>query len=162
MSNPKFLFLFYLTVLLISCQSDAVKPIEKTDYNESGLNCKIVSPAGDIYQEFSQLELPPFFNIGQFLLSDSRMVDAIVLSKRVKKGSSLNVDPVALFSLKKNNEEKVYVVTIPHDNGENNIVKDYDEFLTKNNEVRLAIENWFKAQCGLSNCQDLELSLIHI
>ena len=68
MSNPKFLFLFYLTVLLISCQSDAVKPIEKTDYNESGLNCKIVSPAGDIYQEFSQLELPPFFNIGQFLL----------------------------------------------------------------------------------------------
>ena len=84
------------------------------------------------------------------------MVDAIVLSKRVKKGSSLNVDPVALFSLKKNNEEKVYVVTIPHDNGENNIVKDYDEFLTKNNEVRLAIENWFKAQCGLSNCQDLE------
>jgi len=156
MSNPKSILFILSMLMLISCQTDGVKPIEKTDYNESGLNCKITNPAGDMYEKFSQLELPPFFNIAQFQLSDDRFVNAIVLSKRAKKGSKVNVDPVALFSLKKNNEVLNYVVAIPHDNGDNNIVKEYDEFLIKNNEVKMAIENWFRAQCGYSYCKDLK------
>ena len=100
------------------------------------------------------MPLPPFFNVGQFQLSDDRVVKALILSKRMKKGKRINVDPVALFSLKSNNVKLEYVVAIPHDNGTNNLTKEYDEFLTKNNELKQAVENWFKAQCGISYCQD--------
>lgn len=149
--------LLTIALFMLCCNSNTT-PAVKTDaeYNESGLSCQVSSPAGDIYDAFSRLEIPPFFNVGYFQLSDQKRVKALILGKRVKKGTRLGVDPVALFSFNKDLDIYKYVVCIEHNNGSDNLVKEYDEFLTRNIELKMAIENWFRSQCQLSNCNSFD------
>lgn len=150
----KVTLLFCAMMLCFSCQGPAPSVVKTKVYNESGLTCKVISPAGDVYPSFSHISVGPFFNIGRFTISEDRRVDAIILSERLKKGKKIGVDPVALFSFRRDTSYQKYVVVIPHDNGGNNLVKTYDEFLTKNMELKMAIENWFKAQCHMNECRD--------
>lgn len=137
----------------VSCQDSSNYVTNAANHNESGLDCKITSPAGELYAPFQYLNIPPFFNIGEFSKSDGQKIKAIILSERIKNGKKIEVDPVALFSFNLDSSFNKFLVVIPHDNGQNNLRKEYDEFLTTNIELKMAIENWFKAQCPINRCQ---------
>lgn len=149
------IFNFLFTVIVImSCNPSSSSTSERqvgSMKEEKGLDCYVISSAGDAYTPFSNLNLPPFFNIGEFR-SESKSCEAIIFSNRFETGKKMKVDVIGMFSFRKDTAIRQYIVTKPRQKGLNNLQRDYEEYLTKNNAVKLAVENWFSAQCGLSQC----------
>lgn len=147
------LILITTTLTLVSCKQEVTKSVEKVGSmeEEKGLSCMVTVPAGDAYAAFSHLEMPPFFNIGQFK-TETKTTEVIILSSRKDKGDQIKVDVIGLFGFKQDTLNKHFIVALPRQKGVNNLERQYDEYLIKNNDMKLAIESWFRAQCGVSIC----------
>ena len=154
MCRPFLLILSISLIVLSSCNTNTSTTSELkvgSMSEEQGLDCFVTTPAGDAYPVFSNLDLPPFFNIGEFR-TDSKTCEAIIFSNRTENGKKMKVDVIGLFSFRKDTSMQQYIIAKPRLKGLNNLQREYEEYLTKNNSVKLAVENWFRAQCGLSQC----------
>jgi len=145
-------FLLLMTILG-SCSDPKQEIRSNVSSSNKGLKVKITSPAGNNMERFPASDLPTFFNLAELENSDKDL-PAIVLCSRMSRGKRLSVLPVGVFGFKMDTIQVKYLVSVPEDLKENQIGKNYLTFMSMNNELSSAIENWFKAQCGLVNCVD--------
>jgi len=138
-----------------SCHQERETEAVGSMKEEKGISCIITSPAGDLFSSYARLDIPPFFNVGELQIKDTK-TEVLVLSSRMAKGKRLRVDVIGLFSFKHGEENKYYVITIPRDQSLNNLERSYDEFLIHNMEIRSGIESWFRAQCPLGDCHSFK------
>ena len=153
MIRPLLFIVFSTLIVFISCKQETTPSREQVGsmQEEQGLDCFVTTSAGDVYPEFSHLDIPPFFNVGEFR-TETKSCKALILSSRVANGKKMKVDVIGLFSFRKDTVMQQYLVGKPRLKGLNNLEREYEEYLTKNNAVKVAIENWFKGQCGLAQC----------
>ncbi len=153
MSRQILAFMILSLFLLIGCKEEVAKAVEEVGSmeEEKGLSCEIIVPAGELYTAFAHLPMPPFFNIGQ-IRTETKTTEVLVLTSRRKKGERLKVDLIGLFGFRQDTMDRRYVLALPRRQGVNNLEREYEAYLTKNNDLKLAIESWFRAQCGLSIC----------
>jgi len=156
MNNLKsFLLLLYVALLVFSCKTDTTPPHQSAGSiaDEKGLPCKVINPAGEMLQGFDKVGLPPFFNVGQITLNE-KTTQAILLSPKVKNNQTVPVDVIGMFSFSRNNAAHKYVIVLPRKQNVNNLEREYEEYLSKNSEVKMMIENWFRSQCEVSQCRN--------
>ena len=122
--------------------------------SEGLISTKVSVPAGDIYPEFSELGVPTFFNVGTMEQKKGISVayKSILLGKRLEKGQNVSVNPIALFSFNQDTIQHNYLVSTYKPKNNNRIGKEFIDFMSKNNELQVTIENWFRAQCGFTSC----------
>ncbi len=145
-----------LTCFVLIFMACSGKNEEKTSPQESEglISTRVIIPAGDIYPDFSNLGIPTFFNVGtvEQKMKPSVAYKSIILGKRLDKGHTISVNPIALFSFNQDTIKHNYLLSTHKQRSNARIGKEYIDFMSKNNELQVTIENWFRAQCGFSSC----------
>jgi len=145
--------LLSLLLLLTSCKDEPNQvEIAKSRSNQL-VNVKVVTPAGDPIPQFDRLEMPAFFNLATIGESDKDLT-AIVLGPRLAKAKRVEVKPLALFSFVQDTTMKAFLVSVPYNSTNVELGRNHLTFMSQNDDLSAAIENWFQAQCGLSNCKN--------
>ncbi len=158
MSNQA-IYTFIGLLLLFSCSDSNKLEKPETIYKNGVLESTILIPAGETYPPFEQLEVPPFFNVGKVTHDNSKApLKTIILSQRLNKGQKVSVKPLSLFSFTTDTIEHRYLVSsyITVDN--NRLGDNFSTFMSINNDLQMAIEYWFRAQCGLEKCNSYRWS----
>ncbi len=142
-------------LLVISACNDVNKPNDSIVASEQGnIQVKITTSAGEVFEPFNDMGIPTFFNVGNIQLENNADLPTVVLGKRIKSGKNVTIKPIALFSFLKDSIQYEYVLSKPYEINEATLSADYDIFLTKHNNLKVTVEQWFKSQCGSHRCHD--------
>jgi len=150
-NHTKPILFIFLMINALGCKTDIPVKSAGSIEEEKGLPCRVVNSAGEMYEGFTKIDIPPFFNVGEITQGEKK-TDVILLSKKVKRNNKVAVDVIGLLTFKKSKAVKKYVIALPRGRNKNNLEREYEEYLSKNLEVKMMIENWFRAQCELSDC----------
>ncbi len=145
--------LLLLIVLTISCDHQVSQNQNVVRNSGQQIRVKVTTPAGETLAGFEKLKIPTFFNVAAIDNNDNNL-SALVLSSKLNKGKTVSVVPISLFSFEKDTTQLKYLVSVPDEVETNHIGNNYLTFMSMNNDLSQAIENWFKAQCGLTDCSD--------
>lgn len=158
MSN-QIIFALVALSLLFSCSNSSKSEKPDVLYKDGILESTIFVPAGEVYSPFEDLEVPPFFNVGE-VTHDNRKtpLKTIILSQRLEKGQTVNVKPLSLFSFKTDTVEHRFLVSSYATVDNKKLGDNFSTFMSINNDLQMAIEYWFRAQCGLEKCNSYKWS----
>ncbi len=159
MNHPSKASFFFLFILLWGCKADSSTVQESNPQKGEYYTATVHTPAGEQLEGYKSSTIPTFFNVGQ-IGSDSKL-ETIVLGERIQKNKKVDVIPIAMFEFQNDTIDQKYLVCLPTDLSENPIAQDFQAFMSYNNELTLAIENWFKLQCGLGHCGGLDWKFPH-
>lgn len=147
----------FLLICLISACNSTSNEKGQLIHKDGSITTTIDISAGDMYPEFSDMAIPPFFNIGHITADEStNPIKTLVLSERLGKGKKIDIHPLVLFSFYRDSTHHQFLVSSSDGQLDNKIGEDFNSFIGKNNELQMALENWFKAQCGLGGCTSYE------
>lgn len=139
-------------ICLCACNGPAKNDGNVISWNGT-IKTTIDIPAGEMLPQFGETGIPSFFNVGHIgTSSGSERMMTIVLSERLGSGKQVEVKPLSLFSFYKDSTLHQFLVSSDVNLKGDRIGDDFNSFMGKNNELQMAIENWFKAQCGLGGC----------
>lgn len=147
------LYLAALLVLMSSCNEQVAHNQKVVRNSGQQISVKVTTPAGETLEGFESLKIPTFFNVATLDKNDDNL-SVLILSSKINKGKTITVVPISLLSFAKDTTQLKYLVSVPEEVETNHIGNNYLTFMSMNNDLSQAIENWFKAQCGLTNCSD--------
>jgi len=156
MFSQSYLFsLFAIVIFISACTEKTSKTDRETKIEKSGITAKVTSSAGENLKQTALLDIPTFFNVAKVSGTASHL-ETIVLGPKQSKGQLVDIHPLATFRFRMDSLQVKYLVSVPS-NYENDALGDnYLTFMSLNNELCLAVENWFKAQCGLVKCSSFK------
>lgn len=134
----------------MSCDSSERKTTENK--KSSDISANVFLSAGEQYPLFDNLNIPTFFNLGK--VNSNKDLNTIILDKKLKKGSKVNIKPIALFTFEQDTVLHSYMVSVSVSNEK--IKTSYNDFLMDNIKIQSAIEDWFDAQCGRDRCRNFK------
>lgn len=143
-------------LILVGCSSSDSESAQAMKKNGS-LETTILSPAGELYEPFSELEVPTFFNVGS--IKDSTAISqyrSIVMGERLAKGQKVAVQPLVLFSFRAGNETHQYIVSSYISQENKKMGSDFNAFMSINSDLQMAIEHWFRSHCEMGQCRDYQ------
>lgn len=124
---------------------------------QSEFKAKIKSVAGDILEDDAFIEMPIFFNIGTFSLSENDEFETIILADKLSKGKVLNIKPISLLKFNKDTIKENYIISVPVDSLQNVYgIYSYHDLSQKKYQTKFLIEDWFRANCKLGYCSKFE------
>lgn len=127
--------LVIMIVVLQSCKEDVPKTLVIDE--DSGVKVEVTHSAGDQWAKTDNF-LPLPFNI-----STIGNDEIIILSKRIKKGESLNVKPLGAIRILQNDTLMTYVVSIPVKQKYKSLsTVDFDEFSTVYSSAKWIVEQY--------------------
>lgn len=142
-----------LIICLQACKQEVNYPkesIEKTEYS-----AYVTVSAGDTYPQFDTYQMPTFFNVGHIKVSDTKSINTLIIGpKRNKK--KVDVVPIATFSIRKDSTDMDYVLSYLPGFSEKKMT--YELFMVKHSDIVSGIESWFRAQCEMGQCGDIQWS----
>ena len=155
MKLPSFLLLFGL--LVTSCSNnDPVNRIENVEV-QSEFKARINTIAGDVLGDDSFQEMPIFFNVGSFSITEGQDHETIVLADKLSEGKVLNIKPISLLKFKKDTSIKNYIISVPVDSAQNVYgIYSFHDLSQKQFQIKFLIEDWFRGNCKLGHCSKFE------
>lgn len=150
-NHSGFTILLILTSFFISCSDQDKSSAPETP---SGIRAAVFLSAGDLYPKFNLYEVPTFFNLGKILTEQEFQLDALILCERLRKGSKIDILPLAMFSFELHGIEHRYIISAPTGEQYALFGSNYSEFIINNISLQSNIENWFAAQCPQNACRN--------
>jgi len=150
----RILFPTILITGLLCCVSCSDSDKRSREAEPAEIRAAVYLSAGDIYPLFNELDVPTFFNLGKVISGTEKDINTIILSERAKKGSKMDIRPLALFSFDRDTVHYNYIVSVPADQTNERIGVDFNDFLLKNYKTQNNIENWFSSQCPDYTCRN--------
>jgi len=141
-------------ICLQACKQEVSYPkenIEKTEYS-----AYVTVSAGDTYPPFNTYQIPTFFNVGYIEVSESQSVNTIIVGPKRNKKKKVDIVPIAKLSIRKDSTDMEYVLSYIPGFSEKKMT--YELFMVKHNDIVSGIESWFKAQCKMGQCGDIQWS----
>ncbi len=149
----------YIIILILlhcsGCGENGSRP--SADKENKGVDMKITVSAGELLADYDKLAIPSFFNLGHIINYSGAKKQAIHLSKSIKSGQRTQAIPVALFQFRRKGVVQKYIITKP----ETDTLEDldaYTHFMSYESELKTLIENWFRVQCDLGECDNFSWS----
>lgn len=145
-------FLIFI-IAITSCQK---KQEARTETTGGKTRAAVFLSAGDIYPGFDRVPVTSFFNIGRILTDKSSGPNAIILSKGLRKGSRIDIEPLAFLSFTRDTMRYKYIISTPSDEQNPMLSSNYNDLLNNNMSLQSMIENWFIMQSPENSCRNFE------
>jgi len=147
---------FFIAILLLLTSCAGKKQESKEVVKKDGtFSTEVILSAGELYPEFSKLGIPPFFNLGSVATlptEEDTRIQTIILGAKLNKGKQVDVLPLGLMKFQKDSLDYNFLISAYSQGMDSSLGVDFNTFVSKNFELQMAIENWFKFQCSIGEC----------
>lgn len=160
LNTTKNIFLYFVAIsslfMMWTCTSNESKTYEEKISLKTEFEGKVNHSAGQILDwGNAEHHLPFIFNIGDIQIKGQSNHETIILSEEISQNQKVGIKPIGVFSFSKTNKVKHYIISVPLDEELNKMkIHSYDEFNKKGHLAKFFIEDWFRGQCELGDCQN--------